>query len=160
MPRPISSAVLMLLGFASCTAQSELRRHTTAAVRVDFHEYDRVGIWSTLSRRDEGVLLVEYMLAFPGHTIIERRDLAVIMGEQDLLPERLDQETRARLREILGVQAVLYPSRSQHRDEFWLGQKTHVTYALRVIDTETGDIVASVTAPSIWAAVDGLQRAR
>ena len=58
--------------------------------------------------------------------------MAAVIGEQDVLPDRLDETTRAKLRKILGVKAILYSS------------ITEDGFAIKVIDTDTGAITASV----------------
>ena len=101
-------------------------------MRPQFLAYDRVALWSSLSRETEDLFIPLYMDAFPGQTLVERRDVSAIIGEQDILPERLDEETRAKLRKILGVKAIVYPS------------ATGEAFAVKVIETDTGAITASV----------------
>jgi len=100
-------------------------------VRDDFLTYDRIALVSTLNRETEDFFIPLYMNAFPSQTLVERRDVNAIIGEQDLLPERLNEETRAKLRRILGVKAIVYPR------SFKEG------FAIKVIQTETGAIAAS-----------------
>jgi len=100
-------------------------------VRDDFLTYDRIALVSTLNRETEDFFIPLYMNAFPSQTLVERRDVNAVIGEQDLLPERLNEETRAKLRRILGVKAIVYPR------SFKEG------FAIKVIQTETGAIAAS-----------------
>jgi len=102
-------------------------------VRPQFLLHDRVALWPTpMPRAIEDFFIPLYMRAFPRQILVERRDVAAVIGEQDVLPERLDESTRAKLRKILGVKAILYSS------------ITEDGFAIKVIDTDTGAITASV----------------
>jgi hypothetical protein len=116
---------------AGCAGGAGSAAVEVAATR-QFDAYDRVAIWANLNRQDEELFIPLYMNAFPSQTLVERRDVEAILGEQDILPDRLDESTRARLRRILGVKALVYPSATT-------GQ-----VAIKVVDTETGAISASV----------------
>lgn len=124
-------AVLALAGLALAAGCSR-SRGVDVVVRPQFLGYDRVALWSSLSRETEDLFIPVYMDAFAGQTLVERRDVSAIIGEQDVLPERLDEETRAKLRKILGVKAIVYPS------------VTSDAFAVKVIETDTGAITASV----------------
>lgn len=101
--------------------------------RPEFSAHDRVAInYLSMSRDIEDLFIPLYMGAFPNQTLVERRDVKAVMTEQDLLPERLNEETRAKLRKILGVKAIVYPS------------FTSESFGMKVIDTNTGAITASV----------------
>ena len=112
--------------------------HNEAVLRPVFDTYDKVAIWGSISRSDEEVFIPLWMSRFPKQSLVERRDLQSIIGEQDIMPDRLDNETRAAIRKILGVKAIIYPSFSSD-DQF----------SIKVIDTETGEIVASVLSSEI-----------
>jgi len=125
VPIAVLCAAFVLAPFACSSGSREV------AVRKDFWLYDRVAIWSNLAREEEELFIPLYMKAFPHQTLVERRDINAVLGEQDILPDRLNESTRARLREVLGVKAIVYPTRGA-------GQM-----AIKVIDTETGAISAS-----------------
>lgn len=114
------------------------------AVRPEFNHYDKVAIWPRfptgqteggLERLHEELFLPRYMRAFPQQRLVERRDLKTVIGEQDLLPERLNDETRARIRQIFGVKGLVFPNYTQ-------GPTCQL--AIKVIDTETGEIAAAL----------------
>src|SRR2546421_711741 len=90
------NAAALLVGCRSSTRGIEVD------VRDDFLTYDRIALCSTLNRETEDFFIPLYMQAFPTQTLVERRDVSTVTGEQDLLPERLDEATRAKLRKILG----------------------------------------------------------
>lgn len=126
-PRLLFLAVLPLL----CTLAACSNPQVDVSVQSPFKQYDRVAVWSTLSRAEEELFLPVYMDAFPKQELVERRDVQEIIGEQDILPDRLDESTRAEIRRILGVKAIVYPSASSRQ------------FAIKVIDTATGRISAS-----------------
>lgn len=107
----------------------------TVSVRPVFNTYDKLAIWTRLTRTQEELFLPRYMRAFPNQILIERRDLESVLTEQDILPERLDEATRARIRRIYGVKAIVYPN-------YTPGSPSQL--AIKVIDTENAAIVASV----------------
>ena len=109
--------------------------YTEAAGRIEFLNYQRVAIVSNLERRHEEYFIPMYMQEFPHQQLVERRDLQSVFDEQDLAPDRLNPATRARLREVWGVQAIVYPS---------ITDGTFNQLSLKVIDTETGQIMAAV----------------
>ena len=72
-------------------------------------------------------------------TFIERSELAKIIGEQDLLAGRLNEKTRARIKEILGVEALILCQ--YYEDEARAGDAMKLR--VRVVNSETGAIVGS-----------------
>ena len=125
----IASLAAILLASTGCYSHQP---GIEVDVRPEFLLHDRVAICSLLPRETEDFFIPLYMQAFPSQTLVERRDVNAVIGEQDILPERLDEATRAKLRRILGVKAILYPS------------NTKDGFAIKVIQTETGAITASV----------------
>jgi len=103
--------------------------------RPSYKTYGRVAVLGELSRQQEELFVPVYMKAFPYQAVVERRDLEAIVGEQDLRPERLNEQTRARVRRILGVTALLYVNYTEGKT----GQ-----LSVKAVDTETGEIVANV----------------
>ena len=118
-----------LLGMAGCSM------HIEPVVRPSYRMHGRVAILGDLSRSQEELFIPLYMKAFPYQALIERRDLSSIIGEQDLSPEGLRKETRAKLKRTLGALALVYP----HYTDGAEGQ-----LSVKVIDTESGEIVAAV----------------
>lgn len=133
---PLLLLLTTALGLTACSTPS-----AETAVRTAFITHDRVAIVANLPREHEEFFIPYYMNSFPRQTLVERRDVTEVIDEQDLLPERLNDETRARLREILGVKAIVYPSAST-------GQ-----FAIKVVDTATAEITAStiVSGRKLWS---------
>jgi hypothetical protein len=71
-------------------------------------------------------------------TFVERNRLKDIIGEQDLLEGRLDVNTRAKIKRILGVEALLLCS---YYDSTAGGGKK---LRIRIVESETGAIIGSV----------------
>lgn len=124
-------ATLAVLTMVGCRGPLK----TESVARPVFRSYQRVAVWAELTRPQEELFLPLYMQAFPRQQLIERRDLAAVIGEQDILPDRLDAETRAKLRALLGVEAIIYPHYTGPPEE---------QLSLKVIDTARGEIVAAI----------------
>ncbi len=125
---------------------------TESDSRMTFASYDRVAVLGRLERADEEFFIPKYMQAFPNHLLVERRDLGEVLTEQDLLVERLDPEKRVELRRLYGVDGIVYPNFTEaNRIE---------QFAVKVIDTLTGEIVAAVlvTPKSAWGRDDATRR--
>lgn len=138
----LSRSCVVGLVFALSVASAGCAHRADVAVRPEFIGYDKVAIWPRyeaaasdggLQRVHEELFLPLYMQAFPQHRIVERRDLQVVLGEQDILPERLDPKLRAEVRRVYGVKAFVFPNYTPELAQL----------AIKVIDTETGEIVAS-----------------
>jgi hypothetical protein len=132
--RWIGISCLCAIVLAGCVTSANV------SVRPSFERYDRVAILTKLTREQEELFLPMYMAAFPDQILVERRDVEAIIGEQDILPDRLDETSRAKIRKILGVKAIIYPNASGRQ------------LSIKVIDTETGEISASVVVlgSNIW----------
>jgi len=82
-----------------------------------------------------------YIKAFPGQiiTFVERNQLQKIISEQDLLQGRLNEKTRARIKQLFGVEALIMCTYYDGSDD--LGIKK---LRVRIVDSGTGAIVGSV----------------
>lgn len=94
-----------------------------------------------LTPEQEQILMACYTKAFPGQiiTFVERNRLHEIISEQDLLQGRLDERTRARIKQIFGVEALFmceYYDSTTRRG----GKKLRI----RIVDSATGVIIGSV----------------
>ena len=107
-----------------------------SVVKKEFRSYKRVAVLTNMERSEEELFLPLYMKAFPDQSMVDRRDLTEIIGEQDMMPERMDAETRAKIKRIYGVEAIIYPNFSDKQ------------FAIKVVDTETGVIVAATAVSS------------
>jgi hypothetical protein len=128
----LSIVGLMIWMVGGCATSVEV------ATREPFYTYNRVAMVSNLSRQQEELFIPIYMKAFPHQSVVERRDLAAVVGEQDLLPERLDEQTRAKLKQLLGVEALVVPSFTPKTEQ---GRSQ---LSLKVVDTESGEVTAAV----------------
>ena len=86
--------------------------------------------------------MASYVKAFPGQiiTFVERNRLKDILSEQDLLEGRLDDKTRAKIKRILGVEALIMCTYYDDDAGGVGGKKLRV----RIVDSETGAILGSV----------------
>lgn len=96
-----------------------------------------------LTPEQEQILMACYTKAFAGQmiTFVERNRLRDILGEQDLLKpqERLDEATRAKIKRIFGVEALIM---CEYYDATTGG--TGKKLRIRIVDSETGAIIGSV----------------
>lgn len=94
-----------------------------------------------LTPEQEQILMARYTKTFAGQiiTFVERNRLKDVIGEQDLLKGRLNDDTRAEIRRIFGVEALImctYYDATTARG----GKKLRI----RIVDSETGVIIGSV----------------
>jgi hypothetical protein len=94
-----------------------------------------------LTPEQEQIFMASYTKTFPGQiiTFVERKRLQEILSEQDLLQGRLDDRTRAKIKQILGVEALIMCT--YYDDESGPGRKK---LRVRIVDSSTGAIVGSV----------------
>jgi hypothetical protein len=94
-----------------------------------------------LTPEQEQIFMASYIKAFPGQTItfVERALLQNIISEQDMLQGRLDDKTRAKVKQVLGVEALIMCT---YYDGTTVagGKKLRV----RIVNSTTGSIVGSV----------------
>ena len=93
-----------------------------------------------LTPEQEQYFMASYTKTFSGQviTFVERNQLHEVISEQDLLKGRLNEKTRARIKEIFGVEALIMCS---YYDSDSLGRKK---LRVRIVDSATGAIVGSV----------------
>ena len=115
---------------------------TEVVLTADFYRYDTVGIVAEMDRFEENLFIPLYMDAFPHQLIVERRDLETLLEELNVQSERIDADVRERIREISGIEALLYPY-----SERLIRSGRHVgsAFALKAIDMETGEITAALS---------------
>lgn len=94
-----------------------------------------------LTEEQGQIFMAAYMKTFADQdlTFVERSRLQEIISEQDLLQGRLNDRTRAKIKEILGVQALVLCA-YYDASEGSLKKKLRV----RVVDSDTGAILGSV----------------
>lgn len=104
--------------------------------------YERLAVLG-LDPEQEQIFMAAYFKTFTSQplTFVERGELAKIIGEQDLLRGRLNDSTRARIKQILGVEALILCE--YYEDETRPGTR-NMKLRVRVVDSETGAIVGSV----------------
>ncbi|MFZ2146035.1 MAG: CsgG/HfaB family protein [Sedimentisphaerales bacterium] len=94
-----------------------------------------------LTPEQEQIFMASYTRAFPGQiiTFVERSRLQEIISEQDLLQGRLDDRTRAKVKQILGVEAIIMCT--YYDGTIGAGRKK---LRVRIVNSATGAIVGSV----------------
>ena len=137
-PLCIISGFLVAAGLAVSTGCA--RKTQALFTRPELITRGRLAVLG-LTPEQEQIFMASYAKAFPGQiiTFVERKQLQEILSEQDLLQGRLDDRTRARIKQILGVEALIMCA--YYDDEDGLGRKK---LRVRIVDTSTGVIVGSV----------------
>ena len=133
-------SMMTVLAALAMTAGCE-NRSTTRAVftRPELHTYERLAVLG-LDPEQEQLFMAAYIKTFIAQpiTFVERGELAKIIGEQDLRQGRLNEKTRARIKQILGVEALILCEYSE--DEAHPGA---MKLRVRVVNSETGAIAGS-----------------
>ncbi|MBP8303099.1 MAG: hypothetical protein KBE04_03115 [Phycisphaerae bacterium] len=141
--RGVSLGLLCVMGAAFLTAGCGQERTKGLFTLAQLKSYERLAVLG-LTAEQEQVFMASYIGVFKDQptTFVERARLRDIVGEQDLLRiprDRLDDKTRAKMKQILGVEALVlcaFEEGDQGR-----GPKKLL---VRIVDTETGAIVGSV----------------
>ncbi len=111
--------------------------------KPELYTYERHAVLG-LDPEQEQIFMAAYLKAFSGRliTFVERSRLHEVISEQDLLKGRLDDRTRAKIQQILGVEAMIMCSYYTGEDE------RQMKLRVRIVDSETGAIVGSVLVDS------------
>ncbi len=94
-----------------------------------------------LTPEQEQIFMAYYIKAFPEQfiTFVERKRLRLIVSEQNLLKGRLNEKTRAKLKQLFGIEALIMCTYYDETQGIG-GKKLRV----RIVDSATGAIVGSV----------------
>ena len=118
--------------------------NTTVTVKPGFSNYRKITLlWQNGGEGIyENFFLANWMSAFPNQTLVERKEISQVIREQDLLPGRLNNRTRARIHEVFGVDAlILVVFHSVDRENLFA--RRVVNLSIKVVDTKTGEITVS-----------------
>ncbi|MCH8193441.1 MAG: hypothetical protein IIA65_05425 [Planctomycetes bacterium] len=132
-------AALFTIAFLTLLGGCRQRTHALFT-RPELRSYQRYAIVG-LTEEQEQILMATYLRTFSelDITFLERGRLQDVMGEQDLLQGRLNNRTRAKISQILGVELLLIcaydPAGPAGRNK---------KMRIRIVDSETGIIVGSV----------------
>jgi len=136
-------SISILLIVASLTISTGCaRRPKTQALftRPELITHNRLAVIG-LTPEQEQIFMACYTKAFPGQviTFVERNRLQEILSEQDLLQGKLNEKTRARIKEYFGVEALI--TCTYYDGAEGIGRKK---LRIRIVDSATGAIVGSV----------------
>jgi hypothetical protein len=140
--RPIHSVSLFLLTGLAILQGCGPRRGGTQALftRPELLSRGRLAVLG-LTPEQEQILMASYVKTFSVQriTFVERNRLKDVISEQDLLEGRLDSNTRAKIKRILGVEALVMCS---YYDSTAGGGGKKLR--IRIVESETGAIIGSV----------------
>jgi len=131
-------AIVSLIALSGCAPRPSIQALFT---RHELLGCARLAVLG-LTPEQEQIFMAAYVRAFPSPTIkfVERYRLKDIIGEQDLLKGRLDDSTRAKIKRILGVEALFLCTYYDDDGVGAGGKKLRI----RIVDSETGAILGSV----------------
>ncbi len=134
----IISAFVLIAGLVISTGCA--RKTEALFTRPELITHSRLAIIG-LTAEQEQIFMAFYTKAFPGQviTFVERNRLHEVISEQDLLKGRLNEKTRARIKQIFGVEALIMCTYYDGSDD--IGRKK---LRVRIVDSATGAIVGSV----------------
>jgi hypothetical protein len=125
-------------GLAGCGQQQTRGLFTLSELK----DYNRLAVFG-LTAEQEQVFMACYTKGFPGQstTFVERAKLHEVIKEQDLLKPalRLDEETRAKIKRIFGVEALILCDYSPAA-----AVNEVAKLRVRIVDSATGAISGSV----------------
>ena len=138
--RAIAAVFAAFIGFGAVLLTGCEGRARAVFTRPELLTYERLAVIG-LNPENEQIFMAAYVKTFISRpvTFVERSRLAEIIGEQDLLQGRLDDRTRAKIKKILGVEALIMCEYYKDDDRPGSLMKLRV----RVVDSETGAIVGS-----------------
>ena len=139
----LSSLVLILVA-PGLFAVSGCGRHVQALfTKPQLTSYERFAVMG-LTPEQEQIFMAAYIKGFPEQpiTFVERARLREIISEQDLLQGRLDERSRAKIQQILGVEALVMCA---YYDS---DVATKMKLRVRIVDASTGAIVGSAIVDS------------
>jgi len=92
-----------------------------------------------LTPEQEQIFMACYTRVFRGQiiTFVERNRLREVVSEQDLLAGRLNDRTRAKMKQLFGVEALVMCS-------YYDGSGVKKKLRIRIVDSATGAITGSV----------------
>jgi hypothetical protein len=136
----IISTLLISAGLAVLAGCARNPKAEALFTKPELITYSRLAVVG-LTPEQEQIFMACYTKTFHGQVInfVERNRLQEILSEQDLLKGRLNEKTRARLKELFGVEALIMCT-YYDGPEGSGGKKLRV----RVVDTATGVITGSV----------------
>ena len=129
--------VVGLVFSAGCAAPRKTEALFTKPELITHSRFAVIG----LTPEQEQIFMACYTKSFPGQliTFVERNRLHEVLSEQDLLKGRLNERTRARIKELFGVEALIMCT--YYDGETGVGSKK---LRVRIVDSATGAIVGSV----------------
>lgn len=132
--------VVVSLAISAGCARNTHRKTQGLFTKAELITFERLAVLG-LTAEQEQIFMASYIKAFPGKiiTFVERALLEEIISEQDLRLGRLDDKTRAKVKQVLGVEALFICT--YYDGTSGVGTKK---LRIRVVNSTTGAIVGSV----------------
>ena len=110
--------------------------------KPELRTFERFALLGLEGEREQ-IFMAQFIKAYPGKrtTFVERRRIDDIIGEQDFRRGRLNDKTRARMKQVHGVDGLII---CEYLLESSSGKSGAKKLRIRVLDTETAVIIGSV----------------
>ena len=134
------SAFFVVVSLAISTGCARNRKTQALFTKAELVTCKRLAVLG-LTPEQEQIFMASYTKTFPEQliTFVERSRLQEIISEQDLLQGRLDDRTRAKVKQVFGVEALIMCT--FYDGTIGAGRKK---LRVRIVNSETGTIVGSV----------------
>jgi hypothetical protein len=110
--------------------------------KPELRTFERFALLGLEGEREQ-IFMAQFIKAYPGKrtTFVERRRIDDIIGEQDFRRGRLNDKTRARMKQVYGVDGLVI---CEYILEEGSGSSKTKKLRIRVLDSETAVIIGSV----------------
>lgn len=152
--------VAACLVFAALAVSVEAQDKPRLGV-LRFTNQTSAGWWSAAVGSELSDMLASELVSTGSFSVLERREIEAVLGEQDLgATGRIDQATRAKMGKIKGAEFLVAGTVSSYEERIGGGgggvayrgvrlggkkDRVYIAVDLKVIDTETGEIVDART---------------
>jgi len=154
------SALLALGIFPAAAGLSSAQEKPRVGV-LRFTNHTSAGWWSSSVGDELSDMLASELVSTKAFQVLERKEIDAVLGEQDLsASDRVSEATKVKMRKLKGAQFLVAATVSSYEEStkgksggisvggISLGgskEKTYVAVDLKIINTETGEIVDART---------------
>lgn len=155
------SLVVLLILMVVFLAETGCAQEKPRMGVLRFTNQTSAGWWSGSVGRDLQDMLIAELAAMKTFTVLERKEIDAVLGEQDLgASGRIDSSTRAKIGQLKGAQYLVAASVSAYEEDTKGGDagirvggvsvggkrdNAYIAVDLKVIDTTTGEIIDART---------------
>ncbi|MGB8952488.1 MAG: CsgG/HfaB family protein [Candidatus Aminicenantales bacterium] len=155
----IGAILILMAAFSIVSLAGQTEKPRMGVLRFTNHTH--AGWWNWTVSDELSDLLASELVSTGAFQVLERKEIEAVLGEQDLSASgRVSEATKVKMRKIKGAQFLVAGTVSAYEERtkgvgggvrvggISLGgkqEKTYIAVDLKVIDTETGEIVDART---------------